>query len=57
MIVLCVPTVKLQDESFSGHQALIFIAPMTTRAAKQLSIPGADCRDIVNADEGCKLHF
>ena len=56
MFVLYIPSMQLQDELTAGHKPLIFITPMPTGAAKQLLIPGATGRDIVNADEGRKLH-
>jgi hypothetical protein len=46
----------LQNELSTVHEALIFITTVSAGAAKQLLIPGADCRDVVNADEGCQLH-
>ena len=39
------------------HEPLIFITPMSTGAAKQLPIPDATGRDVVNADEGRQLHL
>jgi hypothetical protein len=56
MIVFHIPTMQLQNELPPVHKALVFVTPMSGGAAKQLSIPGADCRNIVNADEGGQLH-
>jgi hypothetical protein len=56
MFVLNIPSMQLQDELTAGLKPLIFIARMSTGAAKQLPIPGATGRDIVNADEGREMH-
>jgi hypothetical protein len=50
MVVFHIPSMQLQNEMFAGHEALIFVTSMSACAAKQLSIPSADCRDIVNAN-------
>ena len=52
MLVLSIPTMQLQDELPSVHEALIFIAAMSAGAAEQLLIPSADRRNIVNTDGG-----
>jgi hypothetical protein len=54
--VLDVPSVQLKNESLTDHEALIFVAPVSARATKQISIPSAHRRDVVNADERRKLH-
>jgi hypothetical protein len=56
MFVLHIPSMQLQDELTASHKPLIFITPMSAGAAKQLLIPGAAGRDIVNANEGRQLH-
>jgi hypothetical protein len=57
MAVLHIPSMQLQDELTASHEPLIFITPMSTAAAKQLPIPDATGRDVVNADEGGQLHL
>jgi hypothetical protein len=52
MIVVSIPTMQLQNEPITIHEALIFFATMSAGAAKQALIPGTDGRNIVNADEG-----
>jgi hypothetical protein len=47
---------QLKDELAASHEPVIFITPMPTGAAKQLPIPGATGRDIVNTNEGRQLH-
>ncbi len=52
MFVLHIPTMQLQNKLPAGDEPLIFISPMSAGAAKQLPVPSAAGRDIVNADEG-----
>ena len=56
MFVLHIPTMQLQNELPAVDKPLIFITPMSAGAAKQLPVPGAAGRDIVDADEGRKVH-
>jgi hypothetical protein len=56
MLVRYVPPVQLKDQLVTSHKPLIFNTPMPAGAAKQLPIPKAAGRDIVNADEGRQLH-
>jgi len=55
MLVLYIPTMQLQNELSVGDEPLVIVAPVPAGAAEQLSVPSAACRDIMNADEGCKL--
>jgi hypothetical protein len=56
MFVLHIPTMQLQNELPASNKPLIFMTPMSAGAAKQLLVPAAAGRDIVNADEGRQLH-
>ena len=56
MFVSYIPTMQLQNELSTRNKPLVFIAPMPAGAAKKPLIPGAAGLDILNADQGCKLH-
>jgi hypothetical protein len=52
VVMVHIPSMKLQDELVTSHEPLILVPSVSATATKQLLVPGADCRDIVNADEG-----
>ncbi len=56
VVVVHVPGMKLQDQSFAGDQALIFRPAVVTLAPQQLLIPATAGLDIGNGQQWLRPH-
>jgi hypothetical protein len=52
VVVFHIPSMQLQDEPLASRQPFILLTPVAAGAAKQLLVPSAAGRNIVDADEG-----